>query len=121
MIRGRGEAEGNLTAVTTYRLVFRSIIFKSAANFFSNNAMSSVGIRTVLASITLFTIGSCMIYFGQVDLRFGTESNSRDRGLSMIIVGSLAFLPGSYAVIALFGAWRRWPGYSFETIPSYDD
>ena len=80
-----------------------------------------VGIRTVLASITLFTIGSFMIYYGQVDLRFGTESNSRDRGLSMIIVGSLAFLPGSYAVIALFGAWRRWPGYSFESIPSYDD
>ena len=118
----RGGRGRTLNCRYTYLLVLRSItLLKKRGKTEKKGMPGGVGIRTVLASITLFIIGSFMIYYGQVDLRFGTESNSRDRGLSMIIVGSLAFLPGSYAVIALFGAWRRWPGYSFESIPSYDD
>jgi hypothetical protein len=34
---------------------------------------------------------------------------------------SLVFLPGSYASFTLYGAWRRWPGYDYGQIPSYDN
>lgn len=56
-----------------------------------------------------------MIYFGVQALE--TEF---DRGVSMCTVGSIAFLPGSYACWHLYGAWKKWPGYSYDLIPSYD-
>lgn len=57
-----------------------------------------------------------MLYFGVQVL-----PKERDRGIAMLVVGSIAFLPGSYATFQLFGAWRRWPGYSYDAVPSYDD
>ena len=57
-----------------------------------------------------------MIYYG-----VGALHDDFERGVSMCTVGSIAFIPGSYATAILFGAWRRWPGYSFESLPSYDE
>lgn len=45
----------------------------------------------------------------------------KDRAIGMIVVGSLAFLPGSYATFILIGAWCRWDGYRYSDLPSYDD
>jgi hypothetical protein len=44
-----------------------------------------------------------------------------DRAVAMIVVGALAFVPGSYAVWNLVGAARGWRGYSYDHLPSYDD
>ncbi len=44
-----------------------------------------------------------------------------DRGVAMCAVGSVMFIPGSYASWTLFGAWRGWAGYTFESLPSYDE
>lgn len=44
-----------------------------------------------------------------------------DRGLSMVVLGSLMFIPGSYASFILYGSWRGWHGYEYSMIPSYDD
>jgi hypothetical protein len=44
-----------------------------------------------------------------------------ERGVSMTTVGSIAFIPGAYATAVLYGSWRRWPGYSFDHLPSYDE
>jgi len=57
-----------------------------------------------------------MIYYGVQSLQFDFE-----RGVSMCTVDSVAFIPGAYATAVLYGAWRRWPGYSFESLPSYDE
>jgi hypothetical protein len=38
----------------------------------------------------------------------------------MIIAGTVMLLPGSYACIGLYGAWRKWRGYSFDAIPLFD-
>ena len=38
----------------------------------------------------------------------------------MIIAGTVMLLPGSYASIGLYGAWRKWRGYSFDAIPLFD-
>jgi hypothetical protein len=65
--------------------------------------------KTVTAAVSLFLVGSLMLYYGVQAL-----GEDRDRGVAMCTVGSIAFLPGSYATWHLFGAWRRWPGYSFE-------
>jgi hypothetical protein len=48
----------------------------------------------------------------------GEEKNSQ--GLDILIVSAILLLPGSYAVYILYGVWKRWPGFSFHQIPSYD-
>lgn len=72
--------------------------------------------KTVMAAVSLFTLGSVMLWLGVKNLGVDQE-----RAIAMLVVGSLAFLPGSYASWNLFGAWRRWAGYSYDAIPSYDD
>ena len=59
-----------------------------------------------------------MIFYGVQALG---EAGGRERAVSMCAVGAIAFLPGSYATWHLYGAWRRWPGYSYDLVPSYDE
>jgi hypothetical protein len=73
-------------------------------------------IKTVLAAIVLFAIGSVMLWQGLKALPI-----DKDRGIAMIVVGAIAFLPGSYASFILLGAWCRWEGYSYQDLPSYDE
>ena len=81
--------------------------------------------RTVTAALLFFVTGSLMLYFGLLELREsgrpGADAQARERGLAMLVVGGLTFLPGSYAVAVLLGAWLGWQGYSYDTLPSYDE
>ncbi|CAI5734630.1 unnamed protein product [Peronospora destructor] len=47
--------------------------------------------------------------------------DEENRGLSFLVLGLLAFIPGSYATYQLYGAWKGWKGYDYAQIPSYDD
>ena len=73
-------------------------------------------VRTVLAALCLFALGSTMLFFGVQALRV-----DRDRGIAMCVVGALAFLPGSYATYTIFGAWRGWLEFNYDSLPSYDE
>jgi hypothetical protein len=73
-------------------------------------------IKTVTAAVVLFVLGSVMLWLG-----VRTLPNDRDRAIGMLVTGSLAFIPGSYACWVLVGACMRWPGYSYDQLPSYDD
>ncbi len=44
-----------------------------------------------------------------------------DRSISMVVLGSLCFIPGSYASWILLGACQRWRNYRYDQLPSYDD
>ncbi|EGZ13807.1 hypothetical protein PHYSODRAFT_513985 [Phytophthora sojae] len=73
-------------------------------------------IRTGLAAASLFALGSILIY---VSTLIGLDEERR--GLSFLILGLIAFIPGSYATYQLYGAWKGWKGYNYDQIPSYDD
>ncbi|ETK84974.1 hypothetical protein F441_10274 [Phytophthora nicotianae CJ01A1] len=73
-------------------------------------------VRTGLAAASLFTLGSILIY---VSTLIGLDEEKR--GLSFLILGLIAFIPGSYATYQLYGAWKGWKGYNYDQIPSYDD
>lgn len=73
-------------------------------------------IKTVTAALSLFAIGSIMIWLGVNSLPV-----DHDRGVAMLVLGSLTFIPGSYASFVLLGAWCRWDGYRYSDLPSYDD
>lgn len=51
-----------------------------------------------------------------VDNQGATQAQGQD----MIIAGSVMLLPGSYACIGLYGAWKKWRGYRFDSIPLFD-
>ncbi|EEY52899.1 uncharacterized protein PITG_22040 [Phytophthora infestans T30-4] len=73
-------------------------------------------IRTGLAAASLFALGSILIYVSNL---IGLDKEKR--GLSFLILGLIAFIPGSYATYQLYGAWKGWKGYNYDQIPSYDD
>lgn len=80
--------------------------------------------RTTLAAVGMLVVGSIFLSLGVVTFLtnlMGSKGEDRDRGLAMIVLGSLMFIPGSYASCILYGAYRGWPGYEYSQVPSYDD
>ena len=73
--------------------------------------------RTILAAVGLFTLGTILLVRGVNEVTY----YDGERGRSMILLGSICFMPGSYASYLLYGAWKRWPGYKWSHVPSYDD
>ena len=89
--------------------------------------------RTICAAVLLFAVGSVLLSIGVKDLEVG----STEQGVSLIVMGCistfsitlgkavyinlvLAFVPGTYACVQIYGTFREWPGYSFGYLPSYD-
>ena len=80
--------------------------------------------KTTIWVLCMFTLGSIMLLlgFGQYyDSWFGTSRKDGKIGLYMIGLGSLMFIPGSYATYILYGTWNRWDGFSYTMIPDYCD
>lgn len=73
-------------------------------------------IKTAIAAVLMFAFGTLFLFMGIRAL-----PSDRDRGIAMIVIGSLTFIPGSYATYNLYGAWKGWRGYKYAHIPSYDD
>mmetsp|Transcript_10775 Transcript_10775/g.37543 ORF Transcript_10775/g.37543 Transcript_10775/m.37543 type:complete len:110 (-) Transcript_10775:34-363(-) len=72
--------------------------------------------RTVLMAVTLFAVGTVFLVLGVNALKV-----DRERAIAMIVLGSICFLPGSWASYNLYGTWKRWPGFRYDYVPSYDD
>nr|CCA18542.1 conserved hypothetical protein [Albugo laibachii Nc14] len=81
-----------------------------------HNRKGAFPIRTGLAAAALFTIGSVLIY---VSTLIGLDE--KRRGLSILMLGLIAFIPGSYATFQLYGSFRGWKGYQYDQVASYDD
>ena len=76
--------------------------------------------KTTLCALFMLIGGTIFLITGTVI--FLSESRKiGDRGFSMILLGSLMFIPGSYASAVLYGAYRGWDGYDYSQIPSYDE
>lgn len=80
--------------------------------------------KTTLAALGMLLVGSVFLILGITTFLtslMGSKAEDRDRGLAMVVLGSLMFIPGSYASCVLYGAYRGWPGYEYNQIPSYDE
>ena len=73
--------------------------------------------RTITAAVALLLTGTIM---GCIGLKEFYDGN-REKGVTELIISGITFLPGSYATFMLYGAWSRWPGYDWDSLPSYDD
>eukprot|EP00752_Nemacystus_decipiens_P005421 g4914.t1 len=73
--------------------------------------------KTTLAAVTMLVIGTVMAMLGAWHVLNGDTS----RGGHSLLIGGILLLPGSYASYNLLGAYLGWPGYHYDSIPSYDD
>jgi len=74
-------------------------------------------LRTGLTAIFLLFVG---VLFGSIGLwKFLTQGLSA--AVPFLTIGGIGFIPGSYHVVFLFYAWMRYPGYSYDLIPTYED
>lgn len=73
--------------------------------------------KTITAAFVLFALGSLMLYFGVQALNEGEQ----DRAIAMLVIGSLAFLPGFYATWVIVATLLGLRGYDYHDLPSYDD
>eukprot|EP00428_Durinskia_dybowskii_P080490 CAMPEP_0170428792 /NCGR_PEP_ID=MMETSP0117_2-20130122/39960_1 /TAXON_ID=400756 /ORGANISM="Durinskia baltica, Strain CSIRO CS-38" /LENGTH=74 /DNA_ID=CAMNT_0010688111 /DNA_START=156 /DNA_END=380 /DNA_ORIENTATION=+ len=65
--------------------------------------------------------GLFFLCFGISVLFTHIMSHGQDRGIAMIVLGGLMFIPGSYAMTIIIGTWYGWRGYDYSQLPSYDD
>ena len=78
--------------------------------------------KTAAAAFILTFLGVILLSVGVPLFVMNDESEKdHERGLAMMILGGMTIIPGGYNGFVLYGAWCRWPGYSYEMVPSYDD
>jgi len=80
--------------------------------------------RATLWILGMFSVGTLVLLLGlgqYYDEWFGESDKENSAGLSMIGLGALMCIPGSYGAVVLFGSWRRWEGYSYDQLPNYGD
>ncbi|GMI19070.1 hypothetical protein TeGR_g2816 [Tetraparma gracilis] len=77
---------------------------------------------TTIAAVAFLITGLVLLPYGIATyLNAGDSSHLAESGRNMMILGTITILPGSYSTVTLFGAWRRWPGYSYGQVPNYDE
>ena len=79
--------------------------------------------RTTLWVLALLIFGSVFLILGVSEYTTSIFQMGGDTsvGLSMIVLGALMFVPGSYGSFIIYGAYRGWTGDSYNQIPNYDE
>ena len=79
--------------------------------------------RTTLWVLALLVFGSVFLILGVSEYMTSIFQMGGDTsvGLSMIVLGALMFVPGSYGSFIIYGTYRGWTGYSYNQIPNYDE
>lgn len=71
--------------------------------------------KQVLFAIFLFTIGSIGITISSL-MKVGYISKNSQVSNPLMIVSSLAFIPGFYGVFLSYKAWNKVKGYDWDTL-----
>lgn len=72
-------------------------------------------VRTCVAASCMFLVGVVLLLTGMSFYLTGRKGAD-----AFTILGAIVTIPGAYAVVQLYGACQRWPGYDFAYLPSYD-
>ena len=75
---------------------------------------------TTIAAVVMLSMGSVFLGLGLASICRG-EGYDLGRNISVLILGSILFIPGSYSSFILYGSWVGWSGFSYDQVPSYDD
>lgn len=80
-----------------------------------------VPVRSIVISCILFLIGSILITIGALLLSGHIDTKYSDRTWPVLVLGCITFIPGAYHFRIAVWAYFKYPGYSFDDIPSYND
>ena len=75
---------------------------------------------TSIAAVIMLSLDSVFLGLG-ISSIWISKGNDLGKNLSVIFLGSLLFIPGSYSSFVLYGSWLGWNGFSYDQVPSYDD
>lgn len=79
-------------------------------------------VKSIALAVFLFIIGTVLLIIGSL-LVAGVviPDEYADRTIPVLILGAIAFLPGSYHTYIAWAAYKNYHGYSYDAIPSFDD
>ena len=83
----------------------------------SLNIQKKIPFRTCVASIGLTIIG--FIFLG-LSIYFYIYHDKHEGFFPLLIISIIALVPGIYSLFILIGAFRKWKGYSVDSLPSYE-
>lgn len=77
--------------------------------------------KTTMAAICMFVSGIIFLCCGLYIFYNRNKSKGGDQGISMMVLGGMMLIPGSYATCIIYGTYQGWNGYDYSQIPSYDE
>ena len=78
--------------------------------------------KSIMLAIVLFTIGTVLLVVGSLLVSgIWVPAEYADRTIPVLILGCIAFIPGSYHTYIAWASYRQCKGYSYSQIPSFDD
>ena len=78
--------------------------------------------KSIMLAIVLFTIGTVLLVVGSLLVSgIWVPAEYADRTIPVLILGCIAFIPGSYHTYIAWASYRQYEGYSYSQIPSFDD
>ena len=95
----------------------RQFHYPTAADCFAHR--QSLPCKTTAVSIFLLTLGSIMIHLAVQEHKYG--DGDMEKLAYLWCVGFITFVPGIWSTYILFGALRKWPGFYYQQVPSFDD
>lgn len=83
---------------------------------------AKVPYKSILLAVALFTIGITLLVVGSLLVSgYWIPAEYADRTIPVLILGCIAFIPGSYHTYIAWASYRHYVGYSYNQIPSFDD
>ncbi|XP_075711457.1 transmembrane protein 230 [Rhinoderma darwinii] len=77
--------------------------------------------KAIALATFLFLIGTLLIVIGALLLTEHIGNAGKERGIPVLIIGVLVFLPGFYHLRIAYYASKGYRGYSYDDIPDFDD
>ena len=78
--------------------------------------------KSIMLAVMLFTIGTVLLVVGSLLVSgIWVPAEYADRTIPVLILGCIAFIPGSYHTYIAWASYRQYKGYSYSQIPSFDD
>ncbi|KAF8934368.1 hypothetical protein BGZ58_005767 [Dissophora ornata] len=84
--------------------------------------MPKIPWSSIILAVVLLVIGTVGLTIGSL-LKVGVLDSPEwlDKGVPLLILGALCFIPGAYHVGLAYYAYKEYDGYSFSHIPDIDD
>eukprot|EP00762_Andalucia_godoyi_P000642 ANDGO_05222.mRNA.1 hypothetical protein H696_00881 len=105
----------------SYSEMIESEEAQAEANERTVNAMNlrrnKFPVKEMIRAIFLFTFGAVCLTVGALMYTGYIPDDFWERGIPVMVLGGICFIPGSYICFIAYQTWRGRPGYTYSLIP----